>query len=309
MSIALLFPPGFKPVIKHGDHDQSSHGNWASGNFTDEDAINLETTYSERYGIDQKGKPAGITLDEIDSLNAYSGDAYKTINGVLRGTEKILTEERAKEIVENDENLYERALSDYAELTDNLVEDLDEEQLEEAVTTYANNPDNQTQIFLSAGEVSTTEAQVARAERHMTNLDKLIAEAPPSFGDKNLYRVYSERVLEGLQEGDIVTDKGYLSTTRVDITSAENTNTRGSLGNISETNDVVAIILPNESKNGKGLSVDGLKFAVQNLATNVVTASEEKEVLLPRSTPLKFLGYKTDVGNEARVAVFQRMDK
>ena len=35
----------------------------------------------------------------------------------------------------------------------------------------------------------------------------------------------------------------------------------------------------------------------------------EKEILLPRDTPLKFIGYKTDVGDEARVAVFRRMDK
>ena len=37
-------------------------------------------------------------------------------------------------------------------------------------------------------------------------------------------------------------------------------------------------------------------------------SSREKEVLLPRRTPLKFIGYKTDVGSEARTAVFERAD-
>ncbi len=31
MSITLIFPVGYKPVLKHGDHDQSSHGSWATG--------------------------------------------------------------------------------------------------------------------------------------------------------------------------------------------------------------------------------------------------------------------------------------
>lgn len=31
MTYAIKFPVGYKPVIKHGHHDQSSHGNWAHG--------------------------------------------------------------------------------------------------------------------------------------------------------------------------------------------------------------------------------------------------------------------------------------
>jgi hypothetical protein len=31
-------------------------------------------------------------------------------------------------------------------------------------------------------------------------------------------------------------------------------------------------------------------------------------VLLPRNTPLKFIGYQSDVGSEAQVAIFQRLD-
>ena len=31
MSITITFPIGYKPVLKHGDHDQSTHGSWATG--------------------------------------------------------------------------------------------------------------------------------------------------------------------------------------------------------------------------------------------------------------------------------------
>ncbi len=31
MSVKIAFPIGYKPVLKHGEHDQSEHGNWARG--------------------------------------------------------------------------------------------------------------------------------------------------------------------------------------------------------------------------------------------------------------------------------------
>ena len=35
MSITLVFPFGYKPVLKHGEHEQSDHGNWATGGAGD----------------------------------------------------------------------------------------------------------------------------------------------------------------------------------------------------------------------------------------------------------------------------------
>jgi len=246
-------------------------------------------------------------MDEITSLNAYTGSGYRAINTILRGG-LGLTSTELERFVDNDSELYLEAISEYAEYKDIQVEDLTDNQLEDAVRIYANNPENKDKIAITAG-ASLDEYQTAKANAHTNNLDKLIAEAPLSFGDKNLYRVYSERVLSDIREGDIVTDKGFLSTTRADITTKQYDDTRSSLGEISATRDVVAVILPNESKNGKGLSVDYLKNAVSNLAQEQDMADREMEVLLPRSTPLKFIGYKTDVGMEAKVAVFQRMDK
>jgi hypothetical protein len=231
-----------EPIAKHQEHDQSSHGNWADKNF-DEDTQeeDLQNEYFDRYGVTASGakEPVGVTLPEIEAVNKYSGDGFRQINGLLRGT--------------------------------------------------------------SEGVSSTRET--------ITLLDKVIDEAPVSLGDTNLYRVYERSVLDGLEEGAIISDKGFLSTTRVNITDERYSEVRDSLGLIADSQDVVAIILPSKSGNGKGLAVDSFKNAVQDFATGIPNSSLEREVLLPRSTPLKFIGYKTDVGTEAEIAVFERMDE
>ena len=109
-----------------------------------------------------------------------------------------------------------------------------------------------------------------------------------------------------------MTDKGFMSTTRVDITSEAGLEVLQNLQLIRVTDDRPSIILPSESKTGKGLAVDYMKNAVVDLFNNVATANNEREVLLPRNTSLKFMGYKKI--NEGKddvmdVAVFQRLDK
>lgn len=142
----------------------------------------------------------------------------------------------------------------------------------------------------------------------VSHIDKVIDESPEIFADKNLFRVYSQNVMDGIKEGDVVVDKGYLSTTRIDITNPSNRDDLENLQIIQESKDVPAIILPSPSGKGKGLAVDYLKNSVQDspLVTNVATANREKEILLPRRTPLKFMGYKKV--NDLEVAVFQRRD-
>lgn len=238
----LLEPQPYEgDVRKHQEHDQSTHGSWADKNFNE--AIqeeDLQNEYFDRYGVTATGvkEPVGVTMEEIEAVNKYSGDGFRQINGLLRGT------------------------SDGVSSTKDTIE----------------------------------------------QLDKVIDSAPMSFGDTNLYRVYEKSVLNGLEEGAIMTDKGFLSTTRVDLTDEGYKDVRDSIGLIADSQDIVAIILPNATKSGKGLAVDSFKNAVQDFATGIPNSSLEREVLLPRSTPLKFIGYKTDVGMEAEIAVFQRMD-
>jgi hypothetical protein len=257
MSITIAFPLGYKPVLKHGEHDQSSHGSWASGNF-DEDTQGEEAqnTYFEKYGIKTDGskEPVGISRDEIRSLNDYTADGYAKINGYLRRFNR-----------EPDEN-----------------DSIDAQQFRQML------------------------------ENRVSDIDKLIEEAPEFFGDKNLYRVFDKSVLDTLEEGDVLKDKGFMSTTRVDITREEGLDVLQNLQIIRTTDNTPSIILPSESKRGKGLAVDYVKNAVSDLFENISTAANEKEVLLPRNTSLKFRGYqKVNAGtdNVMDVAVFQRMDK
>lgn len=244
MTITINLPIGYRPVLKHGEHDQSTHGSWASGNFDeDTDGADAQDKYFERYGFDTKtGEPTGVSIESVRGLDFYTGDGFSDINKHLR----------------------------YGYSGDPVVDE-------------------------RVGEI-------------IGHMDKLIDDAPEMFGDKNLYRVFSKNVLDVLEEGDVLTDQGFMSTTRVDITSDAGNDVLQNLQLIRETDDKAAIILPSESKSGKGIAVDYLKNAVPDKFTNVSTANNEKEVLLPRGTRLKFLGYKRDVGTQAEIAVFQRVD-
>jgi hypothetical protein len=257
MSITIAFPLGYKPVIKHGDHDQLSHGSWATNNFNEiYDGEKAQNTYFDTYGIKTDGSkdPVGISREEIRSLNFYTADGYAEINGYLR--------------------------------------------------RFDRNPD----------EDDSTSAKEYRQmqEYRVGDLDKLIEEAPEFFGDKNLYRVFDKSITDTLEVGDVLTDKGFMSTTRVDITREEGLDVLQNLQMIRVTDDTPSIILPSESKRGKGLAVDYLKNAVVDLFDNVSTANNEREVLLPRNTSLKFIGYDSvTIGdrNPMKIGIFQRMDK
>lgn len=232
-------------IVKHqsGQHDQESHGNWASGNFSEEtDYDDALMKYSERYGFKLSDKSfTGTTKDEVSDVLSYNEFGYSAINSFLRGTDLV----------------------------------------------------------------SPSDAQELKLNDSIKNLDKLIDEAPAIFGNTTLYRVFSDNLMNRLQPGDVFTDKAFLSTTRLDVTQTDNSEAREWLGNLSTTQDTVGIILPNAKKNGKGFAVDMFRTVVDQTSAN---SDREKEVLLPRNTPLKFIGYQTDVGSEAQVAIFQRLD-
>jgi hypothetical protein len=237
-------------IEKHqeGQHDQSSHGNWALASSTGmNDLLTLGTfdeeseydpalmVYSERYGIDRNGKRVGVTDKEHDAIDNYSQQGYVRINGYLRNP------------------------SGYQ--VDDIIENIE-------------------------------------------GLDTLIDTAPDMFGDKTLFRTVDDFVLAQLTPGDTLRDKGYLSTTRIDLT--KDTDVRDALGEIYDTPDTVAVILPSPTKSGKGIAVDLYRTSVDDTST---VSDREKEVLLPRNTDLLFLGYKRGIGSEEKVAVFQRVDK
>lgn len=82
----IYFDYGLKPVLKHGEHDQSEHGNWARG----------------------------YTADEISRIEAMDkvGPSIDELNTLLKG-KKEYTDEDKTLVVENDSDLY-------ADATDNI---------------------------------------------------------------------------------------------------------------------------------------------------------------------------------------------
>ena len=53
MSITIAFPLGYKPVLKHGDHDQSDHGSWATGQGDFDDVKPVPGTHARRRSEEQ----------------------------------------------------------------------------------------------------------------------------------------------------------------------------------------------------------------------------------------------------------------
>ena len=143
-------------------------------------------------------------------------------------------------------------------------------------------------------------------ENKISVLDKTIEESPDMFGDTNLYRVTSDRLLADLEPGDTFVDKGFMSTTRINLT--KNASARNALGEIGSGVDSVTVILPSPSKSGKGLAVDTFLTSRGQDGSGQFWG-KEKEVLLPRDTALLFLGMSTSTDHQGKpIAIFQRMD-
>jgi hypothetical protein len=287
---------------KHGTHDQKTHGNWADGNFDEEtqrESAYLE--YSETFGVDAQGNYVGTTGYEANAVLSYTGNGYMNINYYARGlneTEDEISLALSMQVVLHNPELFDEAIENYSE-SDSDSGELSGVEEQEAIYRYIDANKEKVMEAFRAGKSEEAET----SKRSIERLDAVIDKSPPTFGATNLYRVFADDVLANLEEGDILVDRGFMSTSRIDLTSSDSTRTH--LGRIDDTPDTVAVILPNASKSGKGLAVDIYK---ELLGEPMGQSSREQEVLLPRGTPLRFLGYKTDVGSEARLAVFERAD-
>jgi hypothetical protein len=215
----------------------------------------------------------------------------------------------------NDENIRNRDDwgSDFQSAIDN------EEKLKTAYARYSgigqenSAAEIQVENYATAGYqgINATARGSQKSDPYMDNkisvLDKTIEESPDIFGGTNLYRVTSDRSIEKLQPGDIFIDKGFMSTTRVNLT--KNARLRNDLGDLKNTVDTATVILPSPSRTGKGLAVDALLKA-RGYDGSGEFWGKESEVLLPRNTALMFLGMSTTTDTEGKpIAIFQRMDK
>jgi hypothetical protein len=98
----IYFDYGLRPVLKHGEHDQSEHGNWARG-YTEEEIARVEEM-----------RDKGPSVDDLDSAIKESGEFTQT-------------DEQLKLIVENDSDFYREATKDIDEKVAERLQKLQEE--------------------------------------------------------------------------------------------------------------------------------------------------------------------------------------
>ena len=258
-------------VFKHapGKHDQKTHaGSRASS-----------------------GAP---TKESLIALGASTEAALRVLNPTLRELDNV----------SSDDPKYDRA---YEEAYPS--ETINDRKVEVGVVeNYAGNGYIGINKYLRKDRVS---GETPEYDNYLQNqvaiLDKVIDTAPDVYGSDNLYRVYSSRLLDDLQPGDRIADKGFLSTTRIDISNPSNWQERSELGDISGTDDIVSVLMPSPSKSTKGVAVDKYLMFGGDPGDGGEMWTKESEVLLARNTELLFLGF--DTTKKERVAVFQRTDK
>ena len=97
----IRFEAGLIPVLKHGEHDQSSHGNWADG-YTPEETARME---------------------EMSTL----GPALEDLEAILNGSGEEPSLDDLKMLVENDHGLYKEAIEGIDERVAERLAKLQEE--------------------------------------------------------------------------------------------------------------------------------------------------------------------------------------
>lgn len=246
----VRFEFGLKPIFKHegGEgHDQKSHGNWATGGASGISNSELERAYQDFQGFSEETSYSALYL--------YTHNGYKILNGYQRGGDQ------------------------YA-----LVMDEKDEFMDKIPSLLIESSGIDSDIARGDGDEAYKEMEKL-IETTTVALDTAIDESPQVLEGKISYRVASVDALRGLKEGDIFTEKGYVSTTSVDIT--KDSKLRENLGQIDKTTDDVVVKIYNGT-HGKGLSVNNIQEAAAN------KNAFENEIILPRGRDFKFIGKDKD---------------
>ena len=210
----------FTKLEKHGDHDQSSHGNWSKG------MISESALYKSYEGFEPEPF-------EKDAIGRYLAKGHI--------------------------------------VNDHVRKD-------------------------SFGEFISDETKVQDV---VDGMDSVI-EAAPSLPGGELFRVISAGAVERLKKGDVINDKGYMSTTTADLSHPDNGKLLLTLATVSSGRKAIAVITNNTGK--KGLFMPAVMKGQP-------IAEFEREVVLPRDTKLKYRGEDyifLDDGSALAVHRFER---
>lgn len=126
----IKFAPGLVPVLKHQEHDQSSHGSWADGG---NDGVPEIVAERGQYGLSNFQDfqtRLGYKLDEESQaiVKGYTTRDFKPINDALRmGTREAYEAvngkqtDQAWETLQNNTRVIEKAIKDAPPLQSNTM--------------------------------------------------------------------------------------------------------------------------------------------------------------------------------------------
>jgi hypothetical protein len=227
---------GYAPstVQKHQDHDQKTHGNWATGGG--DTAINkFETAANQAYGTGEEAFTIDYTGDNsVAALGEYLARGH-TVNDNLRSSATM-------------------GEAGYIDLGDGK--------------TYA-------------------DSSVVKG------LDNAI-EMAPRMPNQKVWRTASAEAIENLKLNGVYIDKGFTSTTAVDITHPDNGLLLLTLSTVSSGRKALMEI--DTGSVGKGLYIPKM-FPGQPIA------EKEREFLLPRETKMRYLGSDFNISPSGKTIV------
>jgi len=149
----IYFDYGLKPVFKHGEHDQSEHGNWARGGAQTVEELQGEGFSREESERIMSMKEKGPTLKDLDSAleenktqdidedkARFFIDNERTLNDIveqrIEDNLDVLEEERGKEFTEDEK------LERYDDIREEVIEDMITNEIERVEEVANNNGDS-----------------------------------------------------------------------------------------------------------------------------------------------------------------------
>ena len=221
---------GYAPstVQKHQDHDQKTHGNWATGGG--DTAINkFENAANQAYGTGEEAFTIYYTGDNsVAALGEYLARGH-TVNDNIR----------------------------------------------------------------SSGDLDRGDGKTYADSSVVKGLDNAI-EMAPRMPNQKVWRTASAEAIENLKVNGVYIDKGFTSTTAVDITHPDNGLLLLTLSTVSSGRKALMEI--DTGSVGKGLYIPKM-FPGQPIA------EKEREFLLPRETKMRYLGSDFNISPSGKTIV------
>jgi GNAT superfamily N-acetyltransferase len=216
----IYFDYGLKPVLKHGEHDQSEHGNWATGR-SEEDVKRIS---------EFKNRGPSITL----------------LDKSLEDTEPTLDRDKAKMMIDNDSKLEDEVVARIDALVATIEEQNGEPMSEEE--RLANYDDYRNQVI---EEYMDEEPNSLENFSQREYGDSIFEPKPIAELKESLNEVYGLERTATFREGDRQGESVTLTSSVDEVTVQGNTikvvsNVRDDMGNQVNDDEIIRTFQKNE---------------------------------------------------------------